>query len=75
MAEVSPHNMLALYRRDSTFDQSEQARAVRSMSTKDALELLAYMHIHCVAVVQQLHSRLDAEEAQTQGMPDIGKAN
>lgn len=70
MADLTPQNALKQYRLHSTPAQNEQARIIRKMRPKDALELLAYMAMHNVSSIQYVHGLVDPGAADTQDMPE-----
>lgn len=63
--DLSPANMLKLYRAHSSPDQKTQAKLFLQLPPEERLEMLFYMNVHLVAALQNVHARVDETAAAT----------
>lgn len=69
--QLTPQNVLREMVRQSPPLMHEQCELFLKMDIRDRQKLLFYQHMHIVALVQNLHSRIDAKEAATRPMSEL----
>lgn len=72
MKELSPREALKQYRISSPAAQNAQAKMFLSMPASERMELLFYMAMHGVNIMQYIHSLVEPDKAQTTDYRDVG---
>lgn len=71
MTELSPRNLLKVYRDKSPMVINEQADMLGQLTPLERDELLFYMITHSTQALQHLHAKIDPEETKTMGIDEI----